>query len=240
MSPRILAFLFIVMVLGGCSTAQTVTTRTPLYKYRADVQITVGDKSMNGLISVQRTDPTRIQIDSPVKMDLVRISTCNRDYTVEEVGKSGWGWWSESGRRYAFPFAPNEVEREGFCPIYIQVFDKDLLTAWGFVGFRTDEKLKSVVSCNGLEYEAHGLDACQSMYGFEQGLKFTAPVKFVAKGGNCEVRRLSDRVLRVRTTSPGFCTISVYDGKDDFTFVLLGYDEILVRGRANPIKTDYR
>lgn len=234
----IAAFLFIVCL--GCTTAQTVTTRTPLYKYRADIQITVGDKSINGLISVPRTDPTRIQIDSPVKMDLVRVSSCNRDYTREQVGLSGFGWWAESGRRYIFDFEPNEVEREGFCPVYVQIFDKDLLTAWGLISFRTTEKLKAEVSCNGFQYEAEGLDSCQSMYGFEQGLRFNSPIKYVPKGSNCDVRRISDRVLRVRTSAPGFCTVSVYDGKDDFTFVLLGYDEILVRGQPNPIKTDYR
>lgn len=223
--------------LIGCATTQTITTRTPLYKYRADTQITVGDKSISGMISVQRAEPTKIQIDSPVKMDLVRISSCSRDFTTEKVGNAGW-WLSQSGRQLILNFSPSVVEREGYCPLYIQIFDDKLLTAWGFVAFRTTEKLEAQVSCNGLDYPATGLDSCQSMLGFEQGLSFKSPIKYTTRGP-CEVRRLDEKTLRVRTNALGFCRLTAYDGKDFFKFVLLGYDEILVRGRANPIKTDY-
>lgn len=230
---------FVALLVAGCATARTITTRTPLYKYRADVQITAAGKSINGMISIPRTDPVTIQVDSPVRMDLVRISSCNRDKTLENVGqKTSWFGWSESGKQLTFDFSPNEVEREGFCPVYIQIFDKDLLTAWGLVAFRTDEKMKATVSCNGLDYGATGLDACQSMQGFEQGLRFEKPIKFVPKGP-CDVKRIDDKTLRVRTTAPGFCTVTAFDGADYFVFILLGYDEILVRGSANPIKTGF-
>lgn len=231
-------FVILFLALGGCKSAQTITTRTPLYKYRADVLITASGKSISGMISIPRTDPVRLQIDSPVKMDLVRISSCNRDETLEEVGKSTRWWWSESGKRLTYDFSPSVVEREGFCPVYIQIFDKDLLTAWGLVSFKTDENLKASVSCNGHDYQAIGLDSCQSMHGFEQGLGFEKPVKFVPKGA-CEVRRLDESTLRIRSTQPGFCTITVYDGADYFVFVVLGYEEILVRGSAKTIKTGF-
>lgn len=236
---RLTHILFLcVFSLGGCGTAQTITTRTPLYKYRPDIQITVGSKSIPGMITVERTEPTKIQIDSPVKMDLVRISSCSRDFTTEKVGQRDW-WFSQSGKQMVFEFSPSVKEREGFCPVYIQIFDDKLLTAWGFVGFKTTEKLKAKVSCNGLDYPADGVDLCYSMQGFEQGLYFDTPIKYTTRGP-CNVKRVDEKTLSVSTQGLGFCRLTAMDEKQNFfKFVLLGYDEILVRGRATPVKTDY-
>lgn len=237
---RILLLSIIILIFGmGCSTAQTITTRTPLYKYRADIQITAQGKSINGMVSIPRSQPTEIQIDSPVEMDLVRISSCNRDVIAEKVRQREGSWWfNQVGKQLVYSYQPTDVEHEGFCPIYIQVFDDKLMTAWGFVGFRTNENLKAKVSCNGNQYFALGLDACQSYYSFEQGLEFEAPIKYATRGP-CEVKKLSEKILRVRTMTAGFCELTAYDGKDFFKFILLGYDEILVRGRANTIKSDF-
>lgn len=230
--------------LGGCQSAQTITTRTPLYKYRADIQITAQGKSINGLVSVPRSeDPVKIQIDSPVKMDLVRISSCNRDWPAEKVKKPGT-WWNEIGTQLIFEYKPNDVEEERFCPLYIQVFDEKVLTAWGMVSFVTTEKLKARVSCNGSEYHTTGVDNCQSLYGFEQGLQFQVPVKYATRGP-CAVTKKDEYNLRVRATAPGFCLVTVCDvatcatkPEEGFRFVLLGYDEILLRGRE-PLKSDF-
>lgn len=189
------------------------------------------------MISVPRLERLTIQIDSPVKMDLVRISSCNRDFTTEKVGNTG-GWFSETKTTFKYDYMPTAVESEGFCPLYIQIFDQDLLTAWGMVSFQTTEKLRAKVSCNGETYASAGLDSCYSMFGFEQGLSFEQDVKYAYRGP-CEISKKSSKELRVRTNSLGFCTVTAYDGKDFFRFVLLGYDEILVRGKANPIRTDF-
>jgi hypothetical protein len=239
---RIIIHLFLLFCLG-CGSAQTVTTRTPLYKYRADVRITTQGKSINGMISVPRAEgPVRIQIDSPVKMDLVRVSSCNRDWLAEKVTKRV-GWWNEVGTQLIFDYEPNDVEEERFCPAYIQVFDDKLLTSWGFVGFVSTEKLKARVSCNGDEYHTIGLDSCQSLYGFEQGLQFQVPVKYVTRGP-CAVTKKDEYNLRVRATAPGFCLVTVCEAdkcttepEKGFKFVLLGYEEILIRGRE-PLKSD--
>lgn len=237
-------FLLFLLCLGGCQSAQTITTRTPLYKYRADVQITAGGKSINGMVTVPRpADAVRIQLDSPVRMDLVRISSCNRDWPVEKVMKSGT-WWNEVGTQLVFDYKPNDVEEERFCPLYIQVFDEKILTSWGFVAFLSTEKLKARVSCNGREYHTEGVDTCQSLFGFEQGLQFQVPVKYVTRGP-CEVKKKDEYNLRVRTSVPGFCLVTVceadrcaIDPEKGFKFILLGYDEILLRGRE-PLKSDF-
>ena len=231
---RLVFLLFIICL--GCGTAQTTTTRTPLYKYRADIQITAQGKSIKGLISIPRSVPTRIQVDSPVKMDLVRISSCNRDTVAEKI--AGAGWFNQVGTQFVYDYRPTDVEHEGFCPLYIQIFDDKLMTAWGFVGFRTTEKLKAKVSCDGSQYEAEGIDACQSFYSFEQGLEFESPIKFVTRGP-CAVVKKAENILRVRTTEPGFCLVTAYDGKYFFKFILLGYEQLLVRGRAEPIPSNF-
>lgn len=170
-------------------------------------------------------------------MDLVRLSTCNRDWTIEKVGNSG-GWFGKSSNTYTFNFEPTEVEREGFCPLYVQVFDEGLLTAWGFVAFKTTEKLKAKIDCDGESYTAEGVDSCQGMFGFEHGLKFERDVKYTFRGP-CDVKRKDPLNYRVRTTGPGFCAVSFFDGTDFFKFILLGYDEILVRGKQTTIRTDF-
>lgn len=224
---RLLA-LVVGISLTACATAKQLTSKTPLYLYRADVSFSTENKSVQGMISIPRTDPTQIRIDSPVTMDFVRISSCNRDNTFEKIGNRG-GWFSTSAKEFNYDYSPNEVEKEGLCPIYVQIFSEKLLTAWGMINFRINEKLKARVSCDGEEYTAEGLDSCQSMKGFEQGLRFDVPIKYVTRGP-CTVERINDRTLRVRTSEAGFCALTAYDGKEFFKFVLLGYEEILVRG----------
>lgn len=219
-----LCFLF------GCSTAQQITTKTPLYLYRADVRFTVDGRSIPGMISIPRSAPTEIRIDSPVKLDLVRISSCNRDVVFEKIGNTG-GWFSQTGTSFIYKYHPNEVEAEGLCPIYVQIFDASLLTAWGFIAFKNTEKLKAHVDCDGDSYESTGMDSCQSMRGFEQGLRFDVPIKYTTRGP-CQVVRRDDKTLRVSTTGSGFCALTAYDGKEFFKFTLLGYESILVRGKS--------
>ncbi len=226
---RFIWWAMLCVALVSCTSARQLTTRTPLYLYRADVNFTVDGRSIPGLISIPRSQPTEIRIDSPVKMDVVRISSCNRDTIYEKVGNRG-GWFSESGTSFIYNYTPNEVENEGLCPVYVQIFDANLMTAWGFVAFKTTEKLKAHVDCDGDSYDAEGMDSCQSMHGFEQGLRFDVPVKYTTRGP-CLVVRRDDRTLRVSTTGPGFCALTAYDGKDFFKFTLLGYDELLVRGK---------
>lgn len=181
------------------------------------------------MISIPRSEPTKILVESPVKMDLIRISSCNRDKTYEKIGQS---------MAFTYDYDPTDVEKEGMCPIYLQIFDERLLTSWGLIAFKTTEKLHATVSCDGDQYDAEGLDSCQSMVGFEQGLDFKVPIKYTTRGP-CQVIRLNEKSLRVRTSDLGFCQLTAYDQKDFFKFILLGYDEVLVRGKKRSIDDIY-
>lgn len=205
-------------------------TRLPLWTYKADVEITVDGKAFDGM-AVTTSGAKPITIKSKARMDLLLISSCHREFSEEKVDwESSWfGLGGKSARKYTYNFVPTEIEKESFCPIYIQAFARNGIAAWGFVAFRTTENLPAKTECNGRVVQYAGISVCQSRKGFEQGISFDRPVRAIGDE-LCKIKAVSDREFRVRTTAMGFCKATFTDGKDRHRLVLLGYDEVLVRG----------
>lgn len=207
----------------GCATQQ-LTVKTPLYQYKPDIAITVDGVSFDGM-AVTALGIKDIQIVSKAKLDLLMVSSCHRNFTIESVDKS---WFGGSGQIYVYHYEPTSIEREGFCPLYIQAFDKSGITAWGYMAFRTEEKLPAHTDCNGKGGTYAGVSPCASRAGFEQGISFDRPVKYVASE-LCRIEEKPGNQFRMRTQK-GFCYATFTDGKDYHRVVLLGYDEALIRG----------
>lgn len=212
-----------VIYLTACTSAQ-ITVKTPLYQYKPDMLITVDGATFDGM-AVTALGKKDIQIISKARLDLLMISSCHRNFTIEKVDHD---WFGGSGKTYTYHYEPTEIESEGFCPLYIQAFDIKGITAWGYLAFRTTEKLPAKTQCNGTDWSFAGVSVCATRAGFEQGISFSKPVRYVA-GDKCEVKKKDDKSFRLRAHE-GFCYITFTDGTDYHRVVLLGYTEALIRG----------
>lgn len=215
-------FLFLLIFLG-CTTAQ-VTVKTPLYQYKPDIEIGIDGKAFDGMGAVPLS-AKRIQIISKAKLDLLMISSCHRNFTIERVDAN---WFGGSKKKYLYDYIPTTIESEEFCPLYIQAFDRSGITAWGYIAFSSSEKLTGKLICNG-NTSSNVVSVCASRAGFEQGLHFDKPIEKFVGSELCEITKLNEGDFRLRTKS-GFCYATFYDGKDFHRLVLLGYDEALIRG----------
>lgn len=215
--------LFFIFLLAGCTTGQ-VATKTPLYQYKPDIEIGIDKMVFDGM-AVADLGAKQIQIVSKARLDLLMISSCHRNFTIERLDAT---WFGGSKKKYVYSYIPTTIESEGFCPLYIQAFEKSGISAWGYIAFRTDEKLPGKLYCNGVAQTFNGVSACASRAGFEQGIHFDKPVRF-EKSELCEVSQRSPGDFRLKAKD-GFCYITFFDGKDFHRTILLGYSEALIRG----------
>src|SRR5260221_298860 len=135
MLNRILLYL-IGCSFVGCVSTQQVTTSAPLYKNRANMEITVDGTTFDWMGVTLLNGPKDIDIVSQAALDLLRTTTCHRDFSIEKVDSV---WFCGSCKHYVYHYEPTETEKASVCPMYIQAFSKDSVTDWGYLAFRTTE-----------------------------------------------------------------------------------------------------
>jgi hypothetical protein len=236
MLNRFLLLILFSAALTGCASlpdwketflgqANQKTEKPPLYKYRADMQITVGGKKFDGVaVADLNYARNKIELESRVKMDRLEIMSCRRHQVFENVGG---GWFSSSGTKMSYEYVPNNGESEAGCPVYFQAFAKNLLTSWGMIFFRTSETLLADVGCNGEQETFKGVSICQTKAGLKQSFAFAQPVNFEL-GETCAAANPSDRLIEI-APKLGFCEATFDDGRNFHRLILLGYESVLVR-----------
>lgn len=202
-----------------------VTEKPPLYQYRANMKISVDGKTFDGM-GVTTIGVKDITFVSQAALDLLRITTCHRDFSIEKVDK---GWFGGSGHTFVYHYEPTEKERAGVCPMYVQAISKDSVTDWGYLAFRTDETLPAKMDCNGTAWTFAGISVCQTKSGLDQIIRFDHPVKYVSDPA-CQLKPITDQEYMVRG-NPGFCYAEFSDGKAWHRLILLGYQSVLIRGQ---------
>jgi hypothetical protein len=229
LKPKLLGFCFSLLVCG-CDyfTAAFFDPPTPpLYTYRADVEIKHGDNNFIGVADMDLGAVIPLTFTSKVPMYFLTITTCSRHQVFSRVGKS---WFGKDGQKLEFVYTPNEIEKKGNCPLYIEVFDSKGSAAWGIINFRTNETLNATASCNGEYKVTQGLTTCQTKAGLIQSLNFHKQIERFTSSGNCKIERLSNTEFLI-TPQGGFClsTFITLD-VDVHRAVIIGYKEILIRG----------
>lgn len=247
--------LFILCILGimatvltGCVSGQ-LATKDPLYRYRADMKITVDGVKFDGMGVTTLDGPKTITIKSKARLDLLKISSCHREFVKEKIDyEKGWfGLGGKSAIDYTFVYEPQPIEKEFHCPLYIEAFQQSDLTrigtmaAWGYLAFRTKnnegiyrENLPATMECNGGAKTFKGISACQARAGMEQAISFDEPISEYLGNSLCKITKVNEKEFRVRS-DVGFCQATfrgtTFQGKKRraHRLVLLGYEDILVR-----------
>lgn len=222
-----ISFLAIALLwpfLFGCVSTAQITTEVPLYKYRADMRITIDGVTSTGM-AIGEIGTKDIAIVSQAPLDLLRITTCHRDFTIQKVDQ---GWFGGSGKSYTYHYEPSDEERDGTCPLYIEAYSKDLVTDWGFVVFRNNENLTAIVECNGSTASYRGVSVCQVKAGLNQVVRFNQVVKFAAEK-SCHVETKDNKEFVIKGDM-GFCRMEFSpEGVIFHRFIMLGYDKVLIR-----------
>lgn len=223
------------LLLTSCNTLNTVTDafkgplsktdNPPLYKNKADMYITINRQKFSGVAVAQLKDSVEIKIESKAKLDLLTISSCHRHFTHEKADKN---WYGGVGREYKYKYNPTPIEKEGPCPIYIQAFDRRGITAWGYIVFKTDEKLNALVECNGEFNDFAGASVCQSKNKFIQGIRFEKSIIDFEGSSGCHIKEINNKSFEV-TPDLGFCYATFYDGVNWHRATFLAYDDVLIR-----------
>jgi hypothetical protein len=219
------------VILGD---ARQPATRVPLYVYRADLYLTFDGSSFDGIGVTTSKDETDIDVQSEVHLDRVEIETCGREAVCEHGKycspdfKIDDGWWGGAGNHMKYSYKPSVAESAGSCPLYIRVYDKKALAAWGFIAFRKDEELPSRFINNGISWNFRGHIAAQSKVGKINQLMFNDPIEDFDYDKTCGLTRINLTSFELRPTL-GQCTaIFVANGKKA-ALDLISYEEVLIR-----------
>jgi hypothetical protein len=218
-------------------TTREPATETPLYTYRSDLVLGVNSKTFDGVAVTAAQDALYIDVTSVINLDRVEFESCARQ-DVCQNGKNcssnfyrmDTGWFGKPGQHMIYYYQPNEVERKGSCPIYIRVFDKQALAAWGFLAFRAeDETLQAHFSCNGFMWKYAGHSVCQTKAGLIQQISFDEDIEESSVDESCHITRLNARAFELRPDR-GLCTGKFYANGKWHGLDLIAYAQVLVRG----------
>lgn len=223
-----LAWVGLCLTLAACAALpqfkDTITgnisersTTGPLYRYRADLILSLENKRFEGMAVTKLTGPLQIKIDSKVKLHYMTINSCGREDVIRDVDKS-----------FTYTYIPTKKELEGLCPLYIKAFDEAGLTAWGFIAFRKDEELPSHVDCNGVGWAFAGITVCQSRAGLEQQLTFQQDIQHWESDAPCKINKVDSKTFDLRS-DPGFCLATFYSSGKWHRLIFLNYEKPLVR-----------
>lgn len=207
-------------------TANETVTSGPLYKFRAELLLTVDGKTFDGVgATLIRPGDMEIDVTSKFGLDRIQFTTCSRQDVFRNVDQD---WFGGVGKVMRYHFIPDKQELAGQCPLYIEAFNKAGLAAWGFVAFRSDETLPAHLGCNGESITYSGFSVCQTLAGLKQTISFDSAVKDFEIEPICGGSKLDDKNFALRPGS-GICRATFYDGRWH-SMVMFGYDKVLVQG----------
>jgi hypothetical protein len=247
-----LVALLIALPLTGCASfpdlinvlfgrsAQKIT-RTPIWVYRPDLELGVGGIAFQGMAVSGLEAVNDIQVQSPVHIDRVEVSTCSR-HDVCQV-KGGYlacdlsrftvdtGWFGSAGKYMTYRFIPDEREKRDSCSnLTIEIYDKNALAAWGYVFLRTSPEIYFPASftCNATDWKFSGVSVCSAKAGTLQEIRLPAAPAHIRADDSCGLKKITDTKYEFQP-AVGWCRASFELNKKFHDVVLSGYDEVLIR-----------
>lgn len=164
----ILMALMGILVFEGCSIAPKSDAKK---FYKLDIKIETKEVKASGMIVLPLKKSYTIKLRTPGKMDVLYLKTCGRDFQWERV-RSGL-----NKKKAVIHYTPNEIEREGACPIKIESYDKKGRHAVGFIDFQSAETtLPGTVVCEPKAIKFSGVSKCQGAVGSIKRIKFDVDV----------------------------------------------------------------
>ena len=170
------------LFFGGCpSINQNIKFKT---QYRKDLDFKINSTSFKGVAVPNIADKYEIEVNSPFKLDLLKIETCHRELSIE--GAYYKKRILKNKKVYKFSFKPIEIEQD--CIIEISALSKKNTYSFGFIVLNSGfYNIKAENFCNGSKVISLGVSACQSKQGLVQLIKFKEPV---IANSNCPINKI--------------------------------------------------
>lgn len=206
----------------------------PKIYYKHDMKIQVNDQAFTGVGVARRAERYNVYITSKADMDLLQISSCERDLTVESAIKKE-NWFSPR-RGYKFVYEPSPIEREAGCVLkFAGLEKKNGRHSWALVQFEHPSfSLPAQLSCNGVVSTPSGTSACETLQGLYQTIDFAAPVYLSSKVmERCKIPESADG-KRWRFKQPNReCEYLFMELKPPYRrhkLTTMGYEDVPIRG----------
>jgi len=193
--------------------------------YRKGLQMQVNDRIGTGMMTVPIAKTLEITIQIPQKAEILRLSTCHREESVEKSG-----WRDRTSHTWKIKLIEG-IETIGECPIRIDALDVDGESSWGFIDL-VNEDLSSTLQCNGIISWPKGVSVCQSREGLLQRIIFPGDTEGETISEGCpQPEPLKTKPGYNVPTGKGMCVYLFMD-KDSGDFHRLttfGYDAVYLK-----------
>lgn len=224
--------LMLLFCLTCCSTIPEAMTALAPTVYKYDIKGSVNGVPFNGVGVIPDASQYQIKIISPVDVDMLTITSCNRDVAIQAAISVGW---FESSGGYPYTYAPDPVEKHLGCLIKLGSYNKAHgQNAWGILLPQSQAAtLPATVVCNGEIQNVGGVSICQSRVGLKQEIIFSEPVRIFVKAikPGC-VPETQDNLAWTYETALGTCAVdfmTVASPHKIHYLETVGYNEIEVR-----------
>ena len=202
------------LALVGCQTP--TDNLSPQVIYQLEMPMTVnGIKSVGSHVAAPKSQ-YKLEFMLPKDTDTLLIDSCNGEKAINHPGK-----------KYEYLYEPNDVEKNGYCPLNITAYDlKGSKYLWGYIDFRRpEENLSAVMTCNRVTSYPIGASMCSARVGLSQRLEFSEPV-VVTNYPDCPEITATRGVLDF-VMVPGTCMYKITAGEKVYRLVTRGYQEIM-------------
>ena len=226
--------LFMFSIIGCVSTPLVQGPQAGvIFKY--DIKGTINGAAFNGVGVVPYAPNYDMKIISTVDVDLLSVTSCHRDFTVESAIEVGW---FQPKRGYSYNYAPARgLEDVGSCLVRFGAYNKAKgQNAWGIVDFETpDTDLPAENVCDDQDETTNGVSICQSRAGLLQKIIFETPVRQSVKFLNpkCVIKPPADGKNWTYETPLGECVIAFGETVPPYRIhrhTTIGFTDVQIRG----------
>jgi len=186
-------YLYLLLVLSGCSTGGQILD--PEVYYVHDLDVKINGYWHKGMGVASSRSKYNIKIKSPGRMTTLLINTCHRQMKIHDAGKK---------EKIEFISSKEEI-KQGCSFIRFSTFDKKRerhaqAIIWIDQGVH---KQKAKMFCNGKIRNHHGVSVCHALKGLYQRIEF-------------------DRVVRLKQSKKESCKIDTAEQGKVFRFKIAG------------------
>jgi len=223
------------LAMTACQTAQGIVTAAAgnQTSYKYDMSGTINGTKFNGVGVIPASPKYEMSIESQVDVDLLTVTSCHREFSVESAISVGW---FKQKRGYTYEYNPSQgLEDVGSCLVRIGSYNKaDAQNAWAIVDFETpDATLPAESLCNGSDDKTNGVSICQSREGLIQVIKFDTPVRVSDKIPDGCKPSSDDLMTWTYRAYAGECVVAFQEISGlhrVHRHTTIGYNQIQVRG----------
>jgi hypothetical protein len=173
-----------------------------------------------GVGVLPRAKSYRIKVSHPLRSsaEFLRFSTCHRERTFSNTGKS-----------HEVTFTPSGIERSGSCLLKFEAYDVKGKHGWGILEMESDdETLQAAVLCNG-NITRGTVNICQSRTGLVQEIRFSEEVLIPNQLPRCKITERK-KAKAIRFKIPNRECVYVFRGVNGRfnKLTLIGTEGVLV------------